>query len=182
MKRIAITAVLILVACGASADNEDAEWRVGASLAFSDYERDDGTVDNDGMGFELFAQYRFNSWIGLEGSYYVSPEFKGDADPVASGGETETTYQGFALNGIGYLPLPSDRLDLFVKAGYFNFFDVNIKTDGQTTDTSSDDGLALGAGLSVGATENIGIRVEVDWYDVAGAELWTVDIGLEYRF
>ncbi|MGI9342161.1 MAG: porin family protein, partial [Gammaproteobacteria bacterium] len=179
MKRIGAAAILLLVFSSASADNGDAEWRVGGSLAFSDYKRDDNSVDNNGMGLELFAQYRFNSWVGVEGSYYVSPEFEGDATPTVAGGETETTYQGVALNGIGYLPIRAERLDLFVKAGYFNFFDVNIKTDGVVSDTSSDDGLALGAGFSVRATEQIGFRVELDWYDVTGAELWTADIGIE---
>jgi opacity protein-like surface antigen len=86
------------------------------------------------------------------------------------------------LNAIGYLPLPGDRVDLFLKAGYFNFFDVNLKVDGVTSDTGSDDGLALGGGLSVGATDQIGLRVEFDWYDVSGADLYTIDIGIEYRF
>ena len=182
MNRTAIAVLLLTLSCSVIADNDDAEWRIGGSLSFSDYQRDDQSVDNDGVGFEIFGQYKFNSWIGVEGSFYSSPEFKGDANPNAAGGETETSYQGVALNAIGYLPIPGDRLDLFLKAGYFNFFDVNLKVDGSTTDTSSDDGLALGAGASVAATDNIGIRAEFDWYDVAGAELWTIDIGIEYRF
>jgi len=182
MKKTANAALLLLVACSASAADDAAEWRIGASLGYSNYERSDGLIDNDGVSAEFFAQYRFNSWFGAEGAYYVSPEFTGDADPIAAGGETETSFQGISLSAIGYLPLPGDRIDFFLKAGYFSFFDVNLKVDGATVDTGSDSGLALGGGFSVGATDNIGLRVEVDWYDVAGAELYTVDIGVEYRF
>jgi opacity protein-like surface antigen len=186
MKKTAIAALLLLAACSATAADDAAdnasEWRIGASLAYSNYERSDGLVDNDGVGAEFFAQYRFNSWLGAEGAYYVSPEFTGDSDPIAAGGETETSFQGVSLNAIGYLPLPGDRIDFFLKAGYFSFFDVNLKVDGASVDTSSDDGLALGVGFSVGATDNIGLRAEFDWYDVSGADLYTVDIGVEYRF
>ena len=114
--------------------------------------------------------------------FYVSPDFQGDANPAAAGGETETSYQGVTLNAIGYLPLPVEQIDFFVKAGYFNFFDVNLKVDGVTSDTGSDDGLMLGGGISVSATDHIGLRVEYDWYDLSGADFYTVDFGVEYRF
>jgi opacity protein-like surface antigen len=182
MKNSAIAALLLLVACNASAADDAAQWRIGASMSYADYKTDDSSVDDDGTGFEFFSQYRMNSWLGVEGAFYVSPDFNGDSDLNAAGGETETTYQGVTLNAIGYLPLPVEQIDFFVKAGYFNFFDVNLKVDGVTSDTGSDDGLMLGGGISVGATDHIGLRVEYDWYDLSGAEFYTVDIGVEYRF
>jgi opacity protein-like surface antigen len=181
MKKTAIAALLLLIACSASAADDAAEWRIGASVAYSEYKRDDGLVNDGSAGFEFFAQYRFNSWLGLEGGFYVSPDFQGDADPIAAGGETETSFQGVTLNAIGYLPLPADDIDFYLKAGYFNF-STNLQVDGVTTDTGTDDGLALGGGISVAATDRIGLRLEFDWYDVSGADLYTVDIGLEYRF
>jgi len=182
MKQTAIAVLLLLVTCSANADNEAAEWRIGGSLVYSDYQRNDGLVEDSGAGFKAHAQYRFNSWIGVEGGFFVSPEFKDDSTPVASGGETETTYQGVTLHGIAYIPSPVEAMDFYVKGGYFNFFDVNLKVDGVTPDTGNEDGLAFGLGTSVQAADNIGLRVEFDWYDVSDADLWTIGVGAEYRF
>lgn len=174
--------MLLLVACSANAANEGAEWRIGGSISFSDYERDDALVDDSSTGIKAHAQYRFNSWVGVEGAFYVSSDFKDDAVPASGGGETETSFQGVTLDALAYLPSPSERIDFFLKGGYFDFFDTDLKVDGVTTDTGSDDGLKLGAGSAIQATDDIGIRVEFDWYDVSGADLWTIGIGAEYRF
>ncbi len=175
--------MLLFVACGVNADNnEAAEWRVGGSLAYSEYERDDSLVDDSTTGFKVHAQYRFNSWIGVEGAYFDSPEFKGDATPLVSGGETETSFLGVIVDGIVYLPSPAERMDLFLKAGYFSFFDAKVTTDGVETDSGSEDGLTFGVGSAFQATDEIGIRVEFDWYGVSQADLWTIGIGAEYRF
>ena len=182
MKQTAIAAILLMLACASNAADDAAQWRIGASIDYSDYERDDRLVKDSGAGFKFFAQYRFNRWLGAEGAYYVSPEFSGNVTPLSGGGETETSYQGVTLHGIGYIPLPGDRFDLYLKAGYYNFFDVNLNIDGQTSDTGSEDGLALGLGTSIQATDQVGVRLDFDWYDVGGAELWTIGMGLEYRF
>lgn len=182
MTRVTVAVILVSISFGAYADEKFAEWRLGGSLVYSDYQRDDGVIEDAGTGFKIFAEYRFNRWFAVEGNFFSSPDFEGDADPVAAGGEAETSMQGAILSGIAFLPSPVERIDFFAKAGYFNFFDLNLKVDGNATDTGSADGLTLGAGLAVRATESIGIRLEFDWYDLPGAELWTVGLGAEYRF
>jgi len=179
MKQTAIAAMMLLIACSANAENDDAEWRIGGSLSFSDYQRDDNIVEDAAIGFKAHAQYRFNSWIGVEGAFYVSPNFEGQA---SSGAETETSFTGVVLDAIGYLPSPIEEADLYLKAGYFNFYDVNLTGNGGTIDSGSDDGLKFGAGTALRVYENVGIRIEFDWYNITGAELWTVGIGAEYRF
>ena len=182
MKQTAVAAIFLMFACVANAADDAAQWRIGASIDYSDYERDDHQINDSGSGFKFFGQYRFNSWLGAEGAYYVSPDFSGDVTPLSGGGETDTSYQGLTLHGIGYIPIPGERFDVYIKAGYYNFFDVKLQIDGVTTDTGSEDGLALGFGSSVQATDQVGVRLEFDWYDIGGAELRTVGIGLEYRF
>jgi opacity protein-like surface antigen len=182
MKRTAIAAALSLIACTAFAENDAAEWRVGGSLAFSEFERDDRLVDDGGQGFKLHAQYRFNSWFGAECAYYVSPDFSDDLTPLVGGGEVETSYSGATVHAIAYIPMPGERIDVYGKAGYYSFFDIDLSIDGVNTDTGSNDGMALGAGASVRATQQIGIRAEFDWYDLSAADLWTLSLGVEYRF
>ena len=75
MKLTVIAALFFLFTVAANADNEASEWRVGGGLAYSDFERDDGLISDSSTGFKLFAQYRFNAWLGAEGAYYNSSEF-----------------------------------------------------------------------------------------------------------
>ncbi|MDH3511189.1 MAG: porin family protein [Gammaproteobacteria bacterium] len=182
MKRTAIAAIFFLIACVANADNESAGWRIGGALAYADFERSDGSIDDTSVGFKMFAQYRFNSWLGAEGAYYNSSDFSDDLTPQATGGEAKTSYKGFSINGIGYIPLPGDRIDLFLKAGYVDFTNVKLQVDGVDVNTRTEDGLTLGFGASVLATDVIGIRAEFDWYDTNAADLWSFNLGAEYRF
>lgn len=182
MKRTAIAAIFFLVTCVASADDELAGWRVGGALAYGDFERDDGSIGDSTAGFKLFAQYRFNAWLGAEGAYYNSSEFSDDLTPQQTGGEVETSYKGFSINAIGYVPLPGDRFDLFLKGGYVDFTNVKLKIDGADVSTRSEDGLTVGLGTSLQATDEIGVRLEFDWYDTTAADLWSINLGAEYRF
>jgi hypothetical protein len=50
---------------------------------------------------------------------------------------------------------------------------------------SPDDGtdLAISGGLRWNITDNIGVRAELDWYDVSEADkAWMAGAGLEIRF
>jgi len=187
MKLTAIAAMLLLVAGNATADDEFTKWRVGGGLAYSDYQAEFSGVNiNDGgSGFKAYAQYRLKPWIGIEGAYYDSPEFWGDTTPHQQGGEVETSYDGLTLHLIGYLPSFSERMDFFLKGGYFKFDTelTQFETAGNTTNTGSTDGFAIGIGSAIDAGDNIGIRAEFDWYDTSGeVDLWTITIGAEYRF
>jgi opacity protein-like surface antigen len=182
MKFSVIVAILFLTAGIATAESNAPGWRVGAALAYGEFDRNDGLIDDSTVGFKLFGQYRFNSWIGAEGAYYNSSDFSGDTTPGAVGGEADTSYKGWSLSGVGYIPLPGDRLDLFLKAGYVDFTNIKLKIDGVELNSRSEDGLTLGLGASVRATDRIGIRVEFDWYDVNTADLWSFNLGAEYRF
>jgi hypothetical protein len=182
MIRTAIAAILFLMACIATAEDDDAAWKIGGALAYSEFERSDGLIDDSSVGFKLFAGYRFNAWLGAEGAYYNSSDFSGDTTPGAGGGEADKSYKGFSISGVGYIPLPGDRVDLFLKAGYVDFTNVKLKLDGVEVSTSTEDGLTLGIGTSVLATDVIGIRAELDWYDTNAADLWSFSLGVEYRF
>ena len=180
MKQTAIAVMLLMVACTANAETEASQWRVGGSLSYSEYERDDGEVDDSGIGFKVHGQYRLNSWAGIEGAYYISPDFKGNTTQT-SGGETETSYKGITVDGIVYLPAPIEEMDIFLKGGYFNF-DSELEGDSGIVGSGSEDGPKLGLGAGILTDNDIGIRVDFDWYDTSGAELWTIGIGAEYRF
>ena len=182
MKQITIVAtclVIAFIAADVGAQDTVSGWQIGGSVVTSEFERDDGLIDNNSFGFKLHTQYRFNSWLGLEGAWYNSGEFSTDA--LTPQEEVDITYQGVQIQGLVYIPFPVEKLDFFVKGGYFNF-DVDSTIAGDNSGSGSDSGAVLGTGFSLGITDSLHIRTEFDWYDTADAELWTVGLGLEYHF
>jgi len=183
MKRIIMVAIclaLAFIASDASAqDDTKAGWQIGASVVTGQLDRDDGLIDNNAFGFQLFTQYRFNNWFGIEGTYYNSNEFSTDA--IKPGKAVEVLYKGPQIQGIFYIPSPMEELDIFVKGGYFDF-NVSSTIGGDNSGSGSDSGVVFGAGMALKFTERMSFRTALDWYDVADAKLWTFGLGLEYHF
>lgn len=184
MKRIAIAAVLCLATLAASAA-EDGQWRVGVAAAFSDFEGDNSfPLDDSTTGVQIFAQIQFNSWLGAEVAYHNIGEFETDLN---TSGNAEISFTGISFSTLGYIPLPeqaSENIDVFAKLGYYDF-DVDLTselTDGLKASIGHDTGLVLGLGTSVEISEDFSIRAGFDWYDIDNADLWSVILGLEYRF
>jgi len=177
---LGICAVIAMIACDASADDSPSGWLVGGSAVTGWLKRDDDTIDDTSMGFKFFGQYRFNSWLGLEGAYYNSGNFSSSA--TSAGGESfDLLYQGFTLEGVAYIPLRWEQVDLYVRGGYFTFR-VDSTLNGSNSGNGSDTGAVLGAGFGVGITERLSFRTAFDWYDADKADLRTVELGLEYHF
>jgi len=183
MKRttmVAICLALAFIASNASAqDDTKAGWQIGASVVTGLLKRDDDLIDNNAFGFRIFTQYRFNKWFGIEGSYYNSDDFSKDA--IKPGEPLDVLYRGPQIEGILYIPSPMEELDIFVKGGYFDF-SVSSTIGGDNSSSGSDTGAVFGAGVALKITERMSFRTALDWYDVTDAELWTVDLGLEYHF
>ena len=204
MKRIAIAATFFLIASTAYAQEDviaesdslvrNAEWRIGAAAAFTDYESDSGSsafsVDDSAVGVQFYAQYKFNRWFGLEGGYMDTGEFE-DRTGESNEFNTGIRFTGFSLSALGYIPLggASDNFDLYGKIGYFDL-DVDLTSEPtlpdipiQSVSTGHDTGLLLGAGTVIKMSESFGIRAEFDWYDVEESDhLWVLALGLEYHF
>lgn len=183
MKRtmtLVICSVIALIACNAMAEDEDSAWIIGGSAVVAGLDRNDGAVDDTSIGARAFAQYKFNKWFGLEGFYYNSGEFQSSATS-ADGEEFKLVYQGFAGQGILYIPLPWEEIEFFLKGGYFTFR-VDSTINGSNSGNGSDNGAMIGTGIAVRITESVHFRTSVDVYDADGADLASVELGLEYRF
>jgi opacity protein-like surface antigen len=177
---------LTLAAAPAIAADDAGPWNFGAAAVFGNYSFDDDTVDDDAIGGKLSLGYRFNRWIGLEGSWLHSGEFDDDLDPDNPGGELELDASGFSLSGIFYAPLDNDDLRFYGKAGLYRLDqDLDVfGSDGQVTDSSSRiiTGVTLGAGVRVRVAPRVDIRAEGDWYDIDGGDYWALALGADYRF
>ena len=180
MKRITIVLMGLLTACVANADEERAGWQIGFAGATSQFERDDKVVDDSGVGLKLFTQYRMNAWFGLEGAYFVSGDFSSSQSTGLSS-TVDFSYRGPIIQGVGYIPLSMEEVDIYVKAGLFDFR-LDLDVDGAPSGSGSDTGAVLGIGTAVTITDRFRVRGEFDWYDVEAADLWTISLGLQYHF
>jgi opacity protein-like surface antigen len=189
MKRLAMAAACTLVAFSAfgqedvNADRDlQGQWRLAASAAFSDYDGETTGVDDSTVGFKLSAQYQFNELFGVEGAYLNTSDF--ESPQVAGGtssGTNEVVFRGFSIAGVGYLPLAGDDFDVYGLLGYFDF-DTDLSIDSVVASSGHTDGLFVGAGATIRISEQMGVKAEIDWYDVDNADLWAAILGLEYRF
>jgi opacity protein-like surface antigen len=161
-------------------------WNFGAAAVFGKYTLDDDTIDDDGVGGKISLGYRFNRWIGLEGSWLRSGKFEDDLDQENPGGEFEVNVDGFTLNAVFYAPPVSEDLTFYGKAGFYRF-DQQLESfgaDGALSSSSSRiiNGINLGAGVRVRVAPRVDIRAEGDWYDIDGGDYWALSLGADYRF
>jgi OOP family OmpA-OmpF porin len=177
MKKITAAFIVCFTLAAASA-NADPGLSIGASAGYVTVAQSDPTFDFDGndVGYKLFGNYMFNNYLGVEGGYvdFGAP----DAGTVLGTASIEAT--GWNLYLVGNLPL-GDAFDLFAKAGGIKW-DADSFIDGINVggDDGNDLALSGGARLNIGS---LGIRAEIDWYDIADADkAWMASIGLEFRF
>jgi hypothetical protein len=135
---------------------------------------DDIDFDADDTGLKAFAGYRFNDYIGLEGSYvdFGKPSDIFDDDDVDSDVNAWTGYI------VGFLPITT--FDLFAKAGFaswdseFDIDDLDIHADDDGTD------LAWGVGgqFRLGSAA---FRLEYEDFDF-GDRADLISIGFSWTF
>ena len=81
--------------------------------------------------------------------------------------------------------LSADDIDLYGKLGGYNFTVEIEQTIGNSNVPGSlgrSSGLTVGAGALINISDNWGVRTEFDYFDIENADLWTLGMGLEYRF
>jgi len=192
MKRLSMAAALFLIASMVHAEDAaeaESRFRVGAAAAFSDYKGDPSfPIEDNGLGVQIYAQALLNSWLAAEIGYFNSGGFERDIDPGQSDGPVETRLGGFNISALAYLPLFQDAeadIDIFVRVGLYDY-DIDLTTVvGNSKVPGSlghSTGVLGGAGFVFNISEDFGIRAVFDWYDINNADLWSVGLGLEYKF
>jgi OOP family OmpA-OmpF porin len=178
-------AALALLATPALAADDATTWYAGGAVVLANLQFDDDTLDDDAVGGRVSLGYRFNRWFAVEGSWLQTADFEDDQLPAAAGGEIELGIDGFSFAAVGYAPLPWDAIDLYGKAGLY-VFDQELTVAGASGpgDTVSRriDGLTVGAGLRTRITDRLDLRAEGEWFDLDGADLWMLSLGVDYRF
>lgn len=184
MNRTAMVGLLALLSGAAQAAHDVPGWRVGAAASFTDFDwtsGDTNLIKDSAVGGKLYGQYQFNDWFGVEGAYHNSGEFEEVSTDPDTVGTLNLSFSGFSVAGLVYLPVPSDEIKFYAKAGWYDF-DDELSLNGVTTSNSAEDGLMAGAGAMISVSDHFGIRADLDWFDAEVGDLWAVNLGLEYFF
>lgn len=151
------------------------------------------SLDDEDFGFKIHAGYRINPYFAVEGGYVDLGEIK--ADSVVSGGNPGTINStldndGFFLGALGGYPI-SDEFFAYAKAGLI-FWDGEAESranlvSGSSRASSSDDGtdFAFGLGASYRFSEQVGVRVDWDRYQLGGdvdADVDLFSLGIQLHF
>ena len=170
---------ILLLAAGLMAGNAAFAqgFYAGGALGFTNIEdSEDGVTYSDTpLGFRLVAGYDINENFGVEGAYVTS----GTANDTIDSIEVEAELSGFVISFLGHLPI-NEQLNVFGKLGYYTG-ETDVSAFGITVSEDAD-GVTAGAGLRYDFANNLTLRGDLDWYDSDLDTLWTVGVGLQFRF
>jgi OmpA-OmpF porin, OOP family len=126
--------------------------------------------DNDHV-LKAYVGGQFTSWFGVEGSWT-------DFNPTNSG-RNRFEADGAGLSAVFSLPLGSTS-SIFIKGGHYWW-----RADSELGGTlGASDGIDpfFGIGAKHGFNDHFSVRIEIERYEVASTELYTLTGGVEFKF
>lgn len=142
----------------------------------------DSDFDDDQHVWRIFGGVEFNDALALEIAVY-------DFDEGGSDG-LEADLEGASLAAIFSAPI-FDRFSLFAKVGWFwweaDIDETRVVIPGEPALSEDFDGddVFFGAGLNVGLTESLEVRVEYDRFELdrdINPDLDMASVSLQYKF
>lgn len=143
---------------------------VGAAVGA--YRIDESNLSDNDSVLKAYVGGQFTDWFAVEGSWT-------DFNLVKHAGNTFEA-DGGGLAAVFSLPMGSSS-SIFVKGGQFWWnSDSNLGTTLGATANGNDP--FWGIGGKFGFSDHLALRVEVERYDVAKINLYTLMGGLEFKF
>lgn len=139
--------------------------------AWGGYSINESTLDDNDDLLKAYVGGQFTDWFGIEGSWV-------DFDRLDRAGDRFEA-DGKGLAAVLSLPF-SDTSAIYVKAGEF-WWESDSVLGGVAGDKDGSDAF-FGAGLKLGFTRNLAMRLEWERYDVSHVDLDTASIGLQFLF
>lgn len=125
-------------------------------------------LDDSDAAWKIFAGYRFNPYIALEGAYIDFGGPKDHFDTSGSSGDFRAKLSGFAPYVVGTIPL--GPVELFGKVGYY-YYDVDLRVDLDDVggnvfhSKKSEEDLLYGFGIGATFFEHLNARLEYEKID-----------------
>lgn len=181
-KKLSVIALLLSAAAGPGSAMAAGDWYVGGALgqAYVDENIDNIQLDADSTTFRVFTGYAFNDYFALEASYLDFGTFKDTVDVSGVPVDVSADADGFSFAAVGSLPL-SEQLSLRGKAGVF-FWDGQSTVNGITENDPSDQNAFVGAGLGYALSERAKLFLDLEYYDLDGAEPLLASVGFAFSF
>lgn len=165
---IALSTVLLLGPLTAAHAQKPGLY-VGAGLGAYRINESD-LSDNDHL-LKAYVGGQFNNWFGVEGSW---TDFN-----RTNSGSNRFKADGGGLAAVFSLPMGSTS-SIFAKAGHF-WWKADSELGGTVGDSDGNDPF-FGVGAKLGFNNHVALRIEVERYDVASVELYTLTGGVEFKF
>jgi len=168
MKLPLATLASALLLASLPADAADQGFYLGAGVGQMTTDVDDYDFDESDFGFKLFGGYKFLPWLSVEGAYVNGgePEDKFDCFGYDCRESVEVT--SLVAAAVFTLPI-GDNFELFIKPG-LAYWDstTHLRVLGEHY-SADDSGSAffLGGGAGFNFSENFGVRLEYEWFEVA---------------
>lgn len=202
---------LITLALASSQITSAAEqgWYLGANLGLSDADMDSDSLidrqradgfnnirlqnDDDAVGFKIYSGYQLNQYIALEGGYFDLGAFSYRAFTTPYGVYTsENMLRGVSMDLVALIPM-TDRLNAIGRFGATRYqSEYTNRGYGAVSvnpfnSKSRESGHKMGLGLEYTVSNNLGLRLEAERYDIEDAMFRNTDVdmvsfGLVYRF
>jgi OOP family OmpA-OmpF porin len=142
---------------------------LGAS--YGRYDIKENTLDENDALWKAFLGAQLNPWFGLEAAFVNFDR--------ASNQNSSFETDGWSAAAVLSLPLGTNSA-LYAKAGEY-WWDAKSDFAGLRRDDNGNDPF-WGAGLRVGLSPRVGLRVEFERYKVSDIDLDTASIGLQAFF
>ena len=184
MKR-AIVAAMALAAVSGSAlaagpDNERGFYLGGGvgnfNLEIERASQVDNAVrrlDDDDNAWKVFAGYRFNRYISLEGAYVDFGRQQDNFDVAGSSGDFSAELSGFSPQLVGTIPV--GPVELSAKVGVY-FVDIDLTADIDNADeldfdsNTSEEDFMYGVGIGATFFQRLNAKLEYEWIDIKNAD------------
>lgn len=155
---------------------------VGAGLGSANLSDDfDGlTIDADATAFRLFAGWRINDYVAVEGGYQDFGDFEQTIDFAGSRATASLSADGFFAGADGALPL-SDRFALTGRLGMF-FWDGNAEINAVSQASPEDSNLYYGVGGRFELTPRLALTGDWSRYELEDTDSRLISVGLRYGF
>jgi opacity protein-like surface antigen len=141
-------------------------------------------VDNEDSSWKVFGGYRlWDEYVAVEVSYadLGKTKVEGTSNGTPSTGDQEI--DTFTIGLVGRIPI-TDPLGVIIHLGFSRNDSKLVSTIGGTSTVydAADFEFYYGGGLQYEITETIGIRAELEVFEIADYRVNLLSAGLLYRF